>query len=115
VRYQECDCGGEVDTADHDERYVATCESCRMAFEVFPDAEWDDGMWRDCSTMRRLRALPAPDRYEYERAVQRLKEDAMRAEELFGVDECERYAEQLRKGEGTALQCSASAAILKPR
>jgi hypothetical protein len=33
----------------------------------------------------------------YEQAVQRLKEDAMRAEELFGVDECERYADQLRK------------------
>lgn len=58
MRYQECFCGGEIDTADYDRNEIVRCESCHMKFHVSPDAEFDDGMWRDCSTIRPLLALP---------------------------------------------------------
>jgi hypothetical protein len=62
MRYQECFCGGEIDTADYDERYIAQCENCKMKFEVYPDAEFDDGRWCDLTTIRPLLALPDGER-----------------------------------------------------
>jgi hypothetical protein len=55
MRWQECStCGEEIDTADHDENYEVEC-SCGKRFRVDPDAEFDDGMWRD-----RTKIFPIP-------------------------------------------------------
>jgi hypothetical protein len=55
MRWQDCPiCSEEIDTADHDENYEVKC-SCGARYRVDPDAEFDDGMWRDCT-----RIFPIP-------------------------------------------------------
>jgi hypothetical protein len=51
MRWQDCPtCGEEIDTADYEytlnNDYILTCP-CGAKFRVEPDAEFDDGMWRD--------------------------------------------------------------------
>lgn len=57
--FRDCVCGGFIDVADHDQNGIATCDNCGLKYEVSIDASFDDGMWRDRTTVRPLMALPA--------------------------------------------------------
>jgi hypothetical protein len=67
-RYQECPfCWEEVDLYDYWSvhmpylgQYITECPGCHRKFDVSIDASFDDGMWRDCSTISPLKALPWP-------------------------------------------------------
>jgi hypothetical protein len=64
-RYKECQfCWEEIDVYDymnHGFPYlgqsITECPGCHRKFNVSIDAEFDDGSWRDCSTIRPLTAL----------------------------------------------------------
>ncbi len=66
ARYQDCDfCGEEIDTADrnylwphHGGQSITECVGCHRKFDVYPDADWDDGGWHDRTVIRPLLALP---------------------------------------------------------
>ena len=68
MRYHECPlCGEEIDTADYishphegfGSQLIAKCLYNHHKVEVNPDAEFDDGMWRNLTTIRPLLALEA--------------------------------------------------------
>jgi C4-type Zn-finger protein len=66
MRYHECPfCGDEIDAADyeyfwphHGGQSITRCVGCQRSFEVHADASFDDGAWRDCSTITPLKELP---------------------------------------------------------
>lgn len=55
-----CEADITVDFGDK----VCVCPECLRTFEICPDAEFLDGMWRDRSTLKEKQPVPIPSELE---------------------------------------------------
>jgi hypothetical protein len=79
-------CEADVSVALPVAKY-ATCDECKTKLEIHPDADFEDGMWHDRTTL----SIVDPEREHKERMVKYGK----RYQELLQAAVCEhKYAEQ---------------------